>query len=118
MCSQAASRVARDSRALPRAAGQRGSQRVSEQPPERTSSPTQNKDLNDARNTERQSFQRPNSTELPELQSSVRARLAAGADRANTSLHLIRPVSCMAAKSVRIEPMVIARPVNPLKKNA
>jgi hypothetical protein len=38
--------------------------------------------------------------------------------RANTSLQRIRPVSCMAADSVRIDPIVIARPVNPLKKKA
>jgi hypothetical protein len=30
----------------------------------------------------------------------------------------MRPVSCIAAKRVRIEPMVMARPVKPLKKNA
>jgi hypothetical protein len=38
--------------------------------------------------------------------------------RANTSLQRMRPVSCIAAKRVRIEPIVIASPVKPLKKNA
>jgi len=37
---------------------------------------------------------------------------------ANFSAHLIRPVICITTKSVTMEPIVIANPVKPLKKNA
>ncbi len=49
------------------------------------------------------------------LSAHVRPR---GGPAANISLQRTRPVSCIAANKVRIEPMVIASPVNPLKKKA
>ena len=37
---------------------------------------------------------------------------------ANFSAHLIRPVICITTNRVTMDPIVTARPVNPLKKNA
>ena len=39
-------------------------------------------------------------------------------DLANFSSQLVRPVTCIITNNVTMEPIVIARPVNPLKKNA
>jgi hypothetical protein len=46
---------------------------------------------------------------------SIAGRLAVPA---NISAQRMRAVSCIATKSVRIEPIVIASPVNPSKKKA
>jgi hypothetical protein len=36
----------------------------------------------------------------------------------NLSVHRTRPVICMTTKSVNTEPMVMASPVKPFRKNA
>jgi hypothetical protein len=45
-------------------------------------------------------------------------RLITASRRANFSSHRIRPVICITTNSDRIVPIVMAKPVNPWKKNA